>query len=98
MELLKDRQSLIRRIKVLNSVGELGVERLHIRMHIFKQLVIVNNDAAIVRVELFTNHPNRKRWFAIEQCRSARLGGLCFNGIPLIKQTRHIGMEFVFGC
>ena len=98
MELLKDRESLIGGIEVFNAVSKFGVESLDIRMNVFKQLMIVNDDAAIVRVELFTNHPNRKRWFAIKQCRSARLGGLGFNGVPLVKQTRHISMKFVFGC
>ena len=97
MELLKNRQAFVRWIEVLNAVGELGVERLHVGMHIFVQLLIVNDDAAIVRVELFANHAHGKRWLAIQQSRPASFGCLCFDGIPLIKQTRHIGVKFMFG-
>ena len=97
VELLKDRQSLMSGIEVFDAVSKFGVERLHIRMHIFKQLMIINNDAAIVGVELFANDAYCKRWLAIQQCRSASFGSLGFNGIPLIKQTGHIGMKFMFG-
>ena len=97
MELLKDRESLVGWIEVFNAVGKFGVECLHIRMYVFEQLMIVNDDAAIVRVELFANHAHCERRLAIQQSRPAGFGRLCFDGVPLIKQTRHVGVKFMFG-
>ena len=80
-----------------DAIGKLWVERADVVAHFFKQCCVVDNNAAIVAAELFTNHSHCKWWFAIQQCWRSCLLCLGTNFIPLLNQSSEVGGEFVFG-
>ncbi len=95
---LEDRQAaLCCSVVVLDPIGELGVERRHVPLDLVVEALVVDDDAAVVGVELFADHPHRQLGFTVEQGRPLRLRRLLGDLLPLLQQDGHVGHEFLFG-
>ena len=94
----EQRQRLGIAIEVLHTISQFWIEGLHIALHFFEQATIIDHDAAIFRVELFTNRAHSKFRLAIQQRRTLRVLRGSLDLLPLLQQTSHVGCEFVLCC
>ena len=81
----------------LDPVGQLGVERLDVGADVLEQTLIVDHHAAVVRVELLTDHSHRQLRLAVEQRRTVGARRFAFDLIPLLEQDVHVGLEVGLG-
>jgi hypothetical protein len=94
---LEHRQALGLGVVELDPVGELGVERVDVRLHLLVQLAVVDDDAAVVGVELLADDPHGELGLAVQQRRLGALGRLALDLLPLAEQELHVGLEVGLG-
>ena len=89
-------------VVVLDAVGEVGVEGGHVVAHVLEQRPIVDDHAAVLGVELLTDHPHGELGLAVQQRRAVGPLGLGLDDAPLIEQPGHVGAQLVLvgvlGC
>ena len=69
VEPLEQRQRLGRRVEVLDPVGEGGRDRCDVVADLLVELLVVDDDAAVLAVELLADHPHRHVGLAVQQRR-----------------------------
>ena len=89
------RQAFRCRVEVLDAVGEVGVEGGDVLANVFEQRLVVDDDAAVLGVELLADHAHCQLGLAIQQRRAVGLLGLGLDHVPLIEQPGHVGSQLV---
>ena len=64
---LVERQTLVVRVVELDAVGELGVEGADVVADVVEQPLVVDDDAAVLGVELLADHPHGQLGLAVQQ-------------------------------
>ena len=98
VELLEERQLLGRGVVVLDAVGELGGDRVDVRLHLFVQRAVVDDDAAVLLGELLADHPDRERRLLVEQRRPASPSWRARRSAPTARRgAAHVALELFVG-
>ena len=72
-----------RGVVVLDAVGQLGVERRDVVLDLLVEAAVVDDDAAVLGVELLADHPHGQVGLAVQQRRRLGLGRLGGDLLPL---------------
>ena len=95
VEALEQRQRLFGTVEELDSVGQRGRDRRDVVAHVLVQLRVVDDDAAVLAVELLTDDPHRHVRFAVEQRGRLAALGQRVDLLPLLEQPEHIALDLL---
>ena len=96
---LEQRQPLGGGVVELDPVGELGVDRLDVGLDLLVEAPVVDDDAAVVGVELLADDPHGQFRLPVQQRGTGsplRPFGLR-RSRPTVEQAGHVGGQFVLG-
>ena len=74
-----------------------GLNAADVVLDVLVQALVVDDDPAVLGVELLADHPHRQLGLAVQQGRAVGLLGLGLDRVPLVEQAGHVGPELVLG-
>ena len=92
---LEDRQRLDRRVVVLDPLGQLRADRGHVVAHLLVEGPVVDDDAAVLAVELLAQDAHGQVGLAVEEARGVRAGRLGLDHLPLVEQAVDVAAQLV---
>ena len=90
---LEQRQFLACAVVVLDPVREFGIDREHVLAHLLEEFLVVDDDPAVVLVELLAKHAHGEVQVPVDQARLVGLGDFGLDGRPLLDERRDVARE-----
>ena len=97
MEPLEHGQRLGVRIEELHPIHERRGDRSDVVVHVVEQGTVVDEDTAVLGVELLADDPDRHLGLAVDEPRSLLLGSERLDLLPLPGQTGDVALDLVGG-